>query len=103
VTPEYAICGKQTRQPPEPERGVEARLKMKLGKTISGKLYGGFAAILCVVMICFMADIWAVWHARNTGQTYRDAIAMVQQRSEMDRAINENRMRCSKVWETLSN
>src|SRR5690242_7797771 len=65
---------------------------MKLGKTISGKLYAGFAAILCVVMICFMADIWAVWHARNTGQTYRDAIAMVQQRSEMDRAINENRL-----------
>ena len=65
---------------------------MKLGKTISGKLYGGFGAIFCIVIICFIGDIWAVWHARNTGQTYRQAIAMQQQRAEMDRAIRDNRL-----------
>src|SRR6185437_10432115 len=56
------------------------------------KLYGGFGAIFCIVIICFIADIWAVWHARNTGQTYRQAIAMQQQRAEMDRAIRDNRL-----------
>ena len=65
---------------------------MKLGKTISGKLYGGFGAVFCIVIICFIFDIWAVWHARNTGQTYRQAIAMQQQRAEMDRAIRDNRL-----------
>jgi methyl-accepting chemotaxis protein len=63
---------------------------MKFGKTISGKLYAGFGAILCIVLICFVADIWAVWHARNTGETYRQAIAMERQRSEMDLAIRDN-------------
>ncbi|MGE5324407.1 MAG: methyl-accepting chemotaxis protein [Actinomycetota bacterium] len=65
---------------------------MKLGKTISGKLYAGFGAILCIVIICFLVDLWAVWHARNTGQTYREAIAMERQRSEMDKAIRDNRL-----------
>jgi len=63
---------------------------MKFGKTISGKLYAGFGAILCIVIVCFVADIWAVWHARNTGETYRQAIAMERQRAEMDLAIRDN-------------
>ncbi|HEX5434220.1 MAG TPA: hypothetical protein VFY05_08280, partial [Candidatus Angelobacter sp.] len=65
---------------------------MKLGKTISGKLYAGFGATLCIVIVCFLVDLWAVWHARNTGQTYREAIAMERQRSEMDKAIRDNRL-----------
>src|SRR6185312_14827596 len=63
---------------------------MKFGKTISGKLYAGFGAILCIVIVCFVADIWAVWHARNTGETYRQAIDMERQRAEMDLAIRDN-------------
>jgi methyl-accepting chemotaxis protein len=65
---------------------------MNFGKTISGKLYAGFGAIFCIVIICFAADIWAVWHAQTTGDTYRKAIAMQGQRYELDRAIGENRL-----------
>ncbi len=65
---------------------------MKFSKTISGKLYAGFGAILCIVIICFVANIWAVWHAQNTGDTYRKAITMHSQRSELDKAIRDNRL-----------
>jgi methyl-accepting chemotaxis protein len=74
------------------DRGnVEAR-KMNFGKTISGKLYAGFAATFCVVIVCFALDIWAVWHAQTTGETYRKAIAMQEQRFELDRAVRDNRL-----------
>lgn len=65
---------------------------MKFNKTISGRLYAGFGTILCIVIFCFAADIWAVWHAQNTGETYRKAIAMHGQRFELDRAIRDNRL-----------
>jgi methyl-accepting chemotaxis protein len=65
---------------------------MKIGKTISGKLYSGFGAILTIAIVCFMANIWAVWHAQNTGETYRNTINMASQKSELDRAIRDNRL-----------
>jgi methyl-accepting chemotaxis protein len=65
---------------------------MKFGKTISGKLYAGFGAILVIAIVCSVANIWAVWHAQNTGETYRNAIAMARQKSELDRAIRDNRL-----------
>jgi methyl-accepting chemotaxis protein len=65
---------------------------MKFRNTISGKLYAGFGAIFCVVIVCFAADLWAVWHAQNTGETYRKAIAMQAQRFELDRALRDNRL-----------
>jgi methyl-accepting chemotaxis protein len=65
---------------------------MQFGNTIRGKLYAGFGAILTVMFVLFAANIWAVWHAQNTGETYRKSIAMNAQRFELDRAIRDNRL-----------
>src|SRR5216683_5134225 len=66
---------------------------MQLGKkSIGGKLFMGFGAILIVAVILFSASLVAIWHEQDTADTYRKAIAMAGLRSELDRAIMNNRL-----------
>ncbi len=66
---------------------------MQLGKkSIGGKLFMGFGAILIIAVILFSASLVAIWHEQDTANTYRKAIAMAGLRSELDRAIMNNRL-----------
>lgn len=66
---------------------------MQLGKkSIGGKLFMGFGAILIVAVMLFSASLVAIWHQQDTADTYRKAIAMAGLRSELDRAIMNNRL-----------
>ena len=66
---------------------------MQLGKkSIGGKLFMGFGAILIIAVILFSASLVAIWHEQDTADTYRKAIAMAGLRSELDRAIMNNRL-----------
>jgi methyl-accepting chemotaxis protein len=66
---------------------------MQLGKkSIGGKLFMGFGAILVVAVMLFSASLVAIWHEQDTADTYRKAIAMAGLRSELDRAIMNNRL-----------
>ncbi len=66
---------------------------MQLGKrSIGGKLFMGFGAILIVAVMLFSASLVAIWHEQDTADTYRKAIAMAGLRSELDRAIMNNRL-----------
>jgi methyl-accepting chemotaxis protein len=65
---------------------------MRIGKTIGGKLYWGFGGILSVVIVLSMADVIAVWNEQSTKDTYKKAIAMSQQMSEVTQAIMNNRL-----------
>src|SRR6266852_5930101 len=66
---------------------------MQLGKkSIGGKLFMGCGAILIVAVILFSASLVAIWHEQDTADTYRKAIAMAGLRSELDRAIMNNRL-----------
>ena len=66
---------------------------MQLGKkSIGGKLFMGFGAILIIAVILFSASLVAIWHEQETADTYRKAIAMAGLRSELDRAIMNNRL-----------
>ena len=72
---------------------------MQLGKkSIGGKLFMGFGAILIIAVILFSASLVAIWHEQDTAETYRKAIAMAGLRSELDRAItcNDQREPCVK-------
>jgi methyl-accepting chemotaxis protein len=66
---------------------------MQLGKkSIGGKLFMGFGAILIIAVVLFSASLVAIWHQQETADTYRKAIAMAGLRSELDRAIMNNRL-----------
>ena len=49
---------------------------MQLGKrSIGGKLFMGFGAILIVAVMLFSASLVAIWHEQDTSDTYLKAIA----------------------------
>jgi methyl-accepting chemotaxis protein len=62
------------------------------GKTIAGKLRWGFGGILGVVLVlAFFVGI-AILHEQGTKDSYKLAIGMAQQMSDLKQAINSNRM-----------
>src|SRR6476469_8662265 len=66
---------------------------MQLGKrSIGGKLFMGFGAMLIVAVMLFSASLVAIWHEQDTADTYRKAIALAGLRSELGRAIMNNRL-----------
>jgi methyl-accepting chemotaxis protein len=65
---------------------------MKFGKTIGGKLYFGFGAILVVVIFLSLVDLLTVRHEQNTKDTYQKAIAMAGQLSRLNQSVMYNRL-----------
>ena len=65
---------------------------MRTGKTIAGKLNWGFGLILGVVFILSVLDISAVSHEQSTKDTYKTAIEMGNQMSDLKQAMMNNRL-----------
>jgi len=60
---------------------------MRIGKTISAKLYWGFGTILVVVVALSLADLAVLIHEQNTKDTYKQSIAMARQNSDLQQAV----------------
>jgi methyl-accepting chemotaxis protein len=60
---------------------------MRIGKTISAKLYWGFGTILVVVVALSLADLAVLVHEQNTKDTYKQSIAMARQNSDLQQAV----------------
>jgi methyl-accepting chemotaxis protein len=65
---------------------------MNIGKTIGGKLYFGFGAVLVVVIFLCLLDLVAVRHEQNTKDTYQKAISMANQLSNLKQSMMTNRL-----------
>jgi methyl-accepting chemotaxis protein len=65
---------------------------MRIGKTIAGKLNWGFGLILGVVCILSVIDSLAVLHEQSTKETYKTAIDMSQQMSDLKQSMMNNRL-----------
>ncbi|HEX7286358.1 MAG TPA: methyl-accepting chemotaxis protein [Candidatus Angelobacter sp.] len=65
---------------------------MRFGKTINAKLFWGFGASLVIMFTLFMVNLVAARHEQNSVDTYKRAIEMANQRSELDKAIRDNRL-----------
>jgi methyl-accepting chemotaxis protein len=61
---------------------------MSIGK----KLYVGFGAILAIVVVMFVANIFAAQHEQHTNSVYSSAIEMVQDISKLDQGRSNDRM-----------
>jgi methyl-accepting chemotaxis protein len=65
---------------------------MRIGKTIAGKLNLGFGLILGGVFILSIMDISAVIHEQGTKDTYKTAIDMSQQMSDLKQVMMNNKL-----------
>ena len=65
---------------------------MRIGKTIAGKLNWGFGLILGGVFILSVLDISAVVHEQGTKDTYKTAIDMSQQMSDLKQVMMNNKL-----------
>ncbi len=65
---------------------------MRIGKTIGGKLGWGFGGILAVVVFMSAVDFFAVLHEQSTKETYKDAIKMGRQMSDLKESFMTSRL-----------
>src|SRR5215471_19332404 len=63
---------------------------MRIGKTIGGKLRWGFGGILAVVIVLSTANLIATAYERTTKDTYKKAIEMSRQMSDLKQDIKNN-------------
>ncbi len=82
--------GKINARPQHKERGELEN--MRIGKTIGGKLYWGFGGILAIVIALLLANLAAVGHEQSTKETYKKAIEMGRQMSDLNQAFMNNRL-----------
>jgi methyl-accepting chemotaxis protein len=65
---------------------------MSIGKTIGGKLYIGFGAILVLVTLLTTVDLLTVRHEQTTKDMYQKAIEMARQLSNLKQSVMYDRL-----------